>query len=109
MDGYFKQTILGFNIVIEKGTPNVPKDGRYHVVLKNKIVYSTKVLKLAQLKFDMLLKEMGYLPKKMEEKLAADDVKDMLNKQRLDQLSKSYDAFWDNSYKFRKGGRLNKR
>jgi len=87
----------------------VPKDGRYHVVIKDKIVYSTKVLKLAQLKFTALLKEMGYLPKKIEEKPTTDDVKDTLNKQRLDQLSRAYDAFWDNSYKFRKGGRLNKR
>ena len=109
MDGYFKQTILGFNITIEKTTQNVPKDGRYHVISKNNIVYSTKVLKLAQLKFDVLLKKMGYSPKKTENKPTTGDVKDMLNKQRTDQLSRAYDAFWDNSYKFRKGGRLNKR
>ncbi len=109
MEGYFKQTIPGYDIAIERNTTNVPRDGRYNVVLKNKIVYSTKVLKLAQLKFDVLLKEMGYLPKKIEEKPTADDVKDMLNKQRFDQLAKSYDAYWDNSSKFRKGGRLNKR
>ena len=105
MDGYFKQTILGFNIVIEKNTPNVPKDGRYYIVLKNKIVYSSKVLKLAQSKFAALLKEMGYSHHKKEERPTIDDIKDMLNKQRLDQLSKAYDDFWDNSYRFRKGGR----
>lgn len=109
MDGYFKQTILGFNIVIEKSTPNVPKDRKYHVILKNKIVYSTKVLKLAQSKFDVLLKEMGYSYNKTEERLTTEDAKNMLNKQRVDQFSRVYDAFWDNSYKFRKGGRLNKR
>jgi len=109
MDGYLKQAILGFNIVIEKSTPNVPKDGRYHVIFKNNIVYSTKILKLAQSKFNVLLEEIGYSPNKTGERLTQEDIKDTLNKQRLDQLSKSYDAFWDNSYKFRKGGRLNKR
>lgn len=109
MEGYFKQSMPGYDIFIEKSTQNVPLDGKYHIVTANKIVYSTKVLKFAQLKFATLLKEMGYSPKKMEEKPTADDVKDMLNKQRSDQLSKAYDAFWDNSYKFRKGGRLNKR
>ena len=109
MEGYFKQTIPGFNIAIEKSTSNVPRDGRYHLILENNIVYSTKVLKLAQSKFTALLKEMGYSPNKMRERLKAEDVKEMLNKQRTDQLSRVYDAFWDNSYKFRKGGRLNKR
>lgn len=109
MDGHFKQTILGFNIAIEKSTSSVPRDGRYHVIFKNNIVYSTKVLKLAQSKFNSLLKEMGYALNRMEEKLIAEDVKDVLHKQRVDQLSRAYDSFWDNSYKFRKGGRLNKR
>lgn len=109
MDGHFKHTILGFNITIEKNTSNVPMDGRYHVILKDNIVYSTKILKLAQSKFNALLKEIGYSPNKMEERLIEEDVKDMLNKQRVDQLSRTYDNFWDNSYKFRKGGRLNKR
>lgn len=109
MEGYFKQTIPGYDIAIERNTLNVPRDGRYNVIFKNKIVYSTKVLKLAQLKFSALLKEMGYSPNKMEERLIAEDVKDVLNKQRADQLSRVYDAFWDNSSKFRKGGRLNKR
>ena len=105
MEGYFKQAIPGFDIAIIKNAPNVPKDGRYHIVLKNKIVYSTKVLKLAQSKFAALLKKMGYSHHKKEERPTMDDIKDMLNKQRLDQLSKAYDAFWDNSYRFRKGGR----
>lgn len=109
MEGYFKQTIPGYDIAIEKNTLNVPRDGRYNVILKNKIVYSTKVLKLAQLKFDVLLKEMGYSSKKTEKKPTTDDVKDLLNKQRFDQLSRAYDAFWDNSSKFRKGGRFNGR
>lgn len=109
MEGYFKQTIPGYDIAIERNTRNVLKDGRYHVMLKSNIVYSTKVLKLAQLKFNALLKEMGYSSNKMEKRPTVDDVKDMLNRQRFDQLANSYDAFWDNSSKFRKGGRLNKR
>ena len=109
MEGYFKQTIPGYDISIERNTLNVPRDGRCNVIFKNKIVYSTKVLKLAQLKFTALLKEMGYSSNKMEERLMAEEVKDVLNKQRTDQLSRAYDAYWDNSSKFRKGGRLNKR
>lgn len=109
MEGYFKQTIPGYYITIERNTRNVLRDGRYRVILKNKIVYSTKVLKLAQLKFNALLKEMGYSLNETEKKPTSDDVKGILNKQRFDQLSRAYDAFWDNSSKFRKGGRLNKR
>ncbi len=109
MEGYFKQTIPGYDITIERNTRNVLKDGKYNVILKNKIVYSAKVLKLAQSKFTALLKELGYSPKKMEERLMAEDVKNVLNKQRADQLSRAYDAYWDNSSKFRKGGRLNRR
>lgn len=109
MEGYFKQTIPGYDITIERNTRNALRDGRYRVMLKNNIVYSTKILKLAQLKFNALLKEMGYSFNKTEKKPTAGDVKDILNKQRFDQLAKSYDAFWDNSSKFRKGGRLNKR
>lgn len=37
---------------VQKGTPHVPSDGRYHLLVDGKIVLSTKVESLALLEFE---------------------------------------------------------
>jgi len=108
MEAYFQHAVPGVNIRLERGTKDVPKDGKYHIVKKNKIIYSTKVFKKAELQFRYLLKKMGYNPRPRE-KLTAMETKNILSKQSLNKFFQAFDNYWDNSYNFRKGGRLNKR
>ena len=108
MKDYFQQKVPNYDVSLEKGTKDIPNDGKYYILRKGKIVYSTKILKKAQIKFDDLLKKMGYKPN-VKEKLAPEDIKKALHKQNLDKFFQAYDNYWNNSYKFRKGGMLNKR
>jgi hypothetical protein len=53
----YRQTIPGYNVSIEEGTENVPKDGRYYVLKDNQIVGKFTNLKRAREKYLQLLEE----------------------------------------------------
>ena len=41
----YKQTNLKANVSLERGTPNVPNDGRYHLIVDGQVKESYKALK----------------------------------------------------------------
>lgn len=44
----YRQTNLKANVAIERGTPTVPNDGKYHLLVEGKLVSSHKTLKHAK-------------------------------------------------------------
>jgi hypothetical protein len=56
MSTVYKQTNLKANVSLERGTPNVPNDGKYHLIVEGQVVNSFKALKHAK---DAYEKELG--------------------------------------------------
>jgi hypothetical protein len=108
MTDYFKQTVEGFELSLEKDTDSVPKDGRYHVVKQGRTIYSTKSLVQARKKFGEILKEMGYDPEQ-KEKLQPNNIKELIEGEKITRFFQSHGQYWDSSYRYKKGGRLGKR
>lgn len=108
MSGYFIQTIKDINASLERNTEAVPNNDQYHIIKEGKIVYSTRSLKRAQSKFQEVAMEMGYKPSPPK-KLTPAEIKHTQTEQVLHKFFKDYDNYWDNAYKFRRGGRFSKR
>lgn len=52
MNGEIIKQNRSLGISIERGTARVPDDNRYHVIVDNEIVYSTKVLAAAEVYYE---------------------------------------------------------
>ena len=104
MTEYYKQTIEGFDLSLERGTDTVPKDGKFYILYKKSIVFSSKSLPETRKRFKQILLELGYNPKKRK-KLKDINVKNFIEKERESTFFHYYYKFWDRSHKFKKGGR----
>lgn len=48
MSTVYKQSNMKANVALERGTPNVPNDGRYHLIVDGQVVNSFKALRQAK-------------------------------------------------------------
>lgn len=89
--------IESIGLSLEKGTGDVPNDGRYYLVVDGEIIGSWKSEKEALKAYREKAKELGYEPKTPRQK--ADLEKEIAHK-----YFAAYDAYWDSAHKFRKKG-----
>lgn len=108
MSDYFKQTIEGFDLSLEKDTENVPRDGKFHILDQGEVVCSSKSLTQISEKFYQILNELGYDPKILK-KSKDNNFKELIERDKDARFFNSYGQYWDSSNKFKKGGRLGKR
>ncbi|MGH8894161.1 MAG: hypothetical protein ACRDWY_12800 [Actinomycetes bacterium] len=52
---YFKREKPKFGLSLQRGTPDVPDDARYHLLVDGEIVYSTSVLASAEIEYEEVL------------------------------------------------------
>ena len=108
MSDYFKQTAEGFNLSLEKDTSSVPKDGKFHILFQERIIFSSKSLPQSRKKFGQILNELGY-DLKIKGKTKDNNLKELVERDKAARFFNSYEQYWDSSHKFKKGGRLGKR
>ena len=64
MTKMYKQEIREIGLSIEEGTARVPKDGKYYLIKDERILGSYRSLKKAQARYQEIVKETGYKPKR---------------------------------------------
>src|SRR5687767_1962882 len=48
----YRQSNLKANVALERGTPNVPNDGKYHLIVEGQVVNSFKTLRQGKDAYD---------------------------------------------------------
>jgi hypothetical protein len=81
-----RRGIEAIDLWVKQATPDVPNDGKYHVVHQGKIVASYRGEAKALAEYRRLIKEIGYTPPKPEASDAAE--------------------YWSRAGDFRAGGKL---
>jgi hypothetical protein len=67
-NGYYKHYIPDIELSIERGTDQIPNDGKFYIISKRHVIDSFKTRKQAEEKFRQLVSESGYKPNTLEEK-----------------------------------------
>lgn len=99
-------------ISLEQGTAGVPDDGRFYLLRSGEVVEAFPSLKRAQAAYKRLVDEVLALIRSANAEGAEGEAKE----KRLDAVKESTerfldakDAYWANSHKYRRGGRLGRR
>ena len=100
---YYKRYIPEIKISIEKGTKDVPNDGKYYLLMDGSIIEKFTSVKKAEEKFKQLVEASGYKPKPLlEVKLRPGD-------ESVDRYILAKAIFWAEGPKYKdkrgKGGR----
>ncbi len=100
-------------VSLEQGTPDVPDDNRYHLLRQGKPVGDFPSLKRAMNAYHKLIREI--LGGNHPEGVSSGDM-DSRKEKKVDPVRESTerfldakDAYWSNSHKYRRGGRLGRR
>jgi hypothetical protein len=100
-------------VSLEQGTPAVPADNRYHLLRQGQPVGVYPTLKRAMNAYQRLVKEIlgaepdsrgGGTAAAHQEEKRVDPVKES-----TERFLDAKDAYWSNSHKYRRGGRLGRR
>ncbi len=98
-DAFFRLSLPDISLAIEQNTPNVPNDGRFHVLHDGAVVASYPSLKRARDRFQQLKEEVGYQPP------APDlDPNGLANREHIERVLDAATSYWDGSHKYRGGG-----
>ncbi|MGE5507797.1 MAG: hypothetical protein ACM3RP_04835 [Chitinophagales bacterium] len=99
-------------ISLEQGTASVPDDGRFYLLRDGEVIEAYPSLKRAQTAYKKLVDEVLSLIRTA----SAEAVEGEAKEKRLDPVKESTerfldakDAYWANSHKYRRGGRLGRR
>jgi hypothetical protein len=100
---YYKRCIPEIKLSIEKGTKEVPNDGKYYLLVDGQIVEKFTLLKKAEGKFKEFVEAIGYKPKLLQ------DVKPKPRDETIDRYMIAKSIFWAEGPKYRdkrgRGGR----
>ena len=100
---YYKRYIPDINLSIEKGTKDVPNDGRYYLLMDGIITEKFTLLKKAEERFKELVKASGYKPEPIP------DVKPKPEDESIDRYIIAKSIFWAEGPKYKdkrgRGGR----
>jgi len=99
----YVQEIASARVAIKRGTPDVPADGRFHLVHDGHVKASYRGLKAATEAYRQLLADIGWKPPaKAKQEL---DLARLQEERFFDE----YEAYWSRSGSYRaKGGRVNR-
>lgn len=96
-------------ISLEQGTPAVPQDNRYHLLRAGVIVASLPSLKRAMAAYKKLVEEALQGDETPPDRAPAKDKRIDPVKESTERYLDAKDAYWTNSHKYRRGGRLGRR
>ena len=99
MPGHFRYTAIGTTLSVEKGTENVPDDGRYYLLDNGRVLETFSSRKKAVARFRELLRERRYRPPEWK--------RDEINPfdETLRNLSIAKEIYWYYASSYRKGGK----
>ncbi|MDI6870928.1 MAG: hypothetical protein QME79_06150 [Bacillota bacterium] len=99
-------------VSIEQGTPSVPADNRYYLLRGGQTVGVFPNLKRAMAAYHKLVREIlggGAEEAPVQETPARKEKKVDPVKESTERFLDAKDAYWANSHKYRRGGRLGRR
>ena len=94
----YRQAISALELTLERGTPNVPQDGYYYVLLKGQLRGRFRNFKQAHAEYKAILHESGYVPAPPEAP-GRDAVPEAVRRY-MDEL----EEYWLNSHKYKRRG-----
>jgi len=100
---YYKRYIPEIKLSIEKGTKDVPSDGKYYLVSNGSIIEKFSSLKKAEDRFKQLIEASGYKPKPLK------NIKPRPEEETVDRYMIAKSIFWAEGPKYKdkrgRGGR----
>lgn len=85
------------NLSVEKGTSNVPDDGRFHVVKDGQIVASYKLFAPAEKRYRQLINEAGGATKTARVPMSAEERRALIIHEDIQKNLDLFDAYWGNA------------
>lgn len=98
---FYRHRLPEGDLSIERNTPSVPQDGRFHILMKGTIVASFRSLRQAEARFAELKRELGIPQSK---KSSEQEQRDPIAREHIERLLDAAEAYWSESHRYRKRG-----
>lgn len=100
-----KQYVPGLGISLERGTDEVPNDGRYHVTRNGEVVASFRSQSAALRRYKELIAEAGGYPKQQAPNPTAEERRAILIKESINKRLDLAEDYWGAASKKHKGSK----
>lgn len=99
----YRQYISEIGLSLEQNTPSTPQDGKYYLILKDRILGSYNSQKRATEAYKKMREKLGYKALKTQTKT---ERKQVIQAEDMERFFERYNRYWGSSHTFRKGGKL---